>query len=152
MDLLKLKIVSPERVLMEAEVLSISLPTPLGQITVLPKHTPLVSVLSPGEATVKELQSKESYLSISGGFVQVQKGGAVHLLVDAAEHVSEINESRAEAARVRAQEALKSANMSDQEYAATVAALERSLSRLNIVRKRSHKRSAAITGEGVFGE
>lgn len=151
MSLLKLKIVSPERILLETEASSISLPTPLGQITILPNHVPYISVLVPGEVVVVA-NGQVSYYNLSGGFVQVRRGGTVNLLADAAEHISEINEDRAEVARKRAQEALRSANMSDQEYAATVAALERSLSRLKIVRKRSNRRSVPITGEGVLGE
>ena len=150
MNTLKLKIVSPERVLLETLAQSITLPTPDGQITLLPNHIPLVSQVSPGEMVVRA-EGKEQFLYVSGGFVQVEQGGVVKLLADAAEHFTEINEDRAENARRRAKEALQAGNLSDLEYAATAAALERSLTRLNLVRKHS-RRNVPLTGEGVFKE
>lgn len=148
---LKLTIVSPEKVLTNTEADSVSVFTPQGQITVLPNHIPLVSVIVPGEIIVKN-SGEESYYHASGGFLQVENGGEVRFLVDAAEHISEIDEARAEAARAKAKAAIDSARLTEQEFAVTYAALERSLSRLNFIKKHSSRSRTPITGDSIFKE
>ena len=66
-----LKIVTPEKVLFEGQVLQASVSTTMGQITVLPNHIPLVSQLSPGEVLVRFNGTEESLMVVSGGIVEV---------------------------------------------------------------------------------
>lgn len=150
MSLINFQLVTPERTVLSKELDSLSCPTTLGQITLLPNHEPLVATLVPGELAAKSM-GETSYINVTGGFVQVDRGGMVIVLADAAEHDYEIDLSRAEAARKRAQQALAEVKASDAEYAKVSAALERSLSRLRVARKRSGRKNP-ITGEGVFKE
>lgn len=151
MKLIHFQLVTPERVVLKKDLVSLSCPTTLGQITILPGHAPLIATLAPGELHAKT-ESEEFLVSVTGGFVQVDKASQVKILADAAEHDFEIDLARAEEAKKRAEEALKrQSQMSEAEYASVAAALERSLARLNIARKRTH-RKAPITGEGVFRE
>ena len=83
--------------------------------------------------------------------MQVDKDNQVVVLADAAEHHYEIDQERAQEAKTRAQDALKQTQMSGEEYAKVAASLERSLARLNIARKRAHRKTP-ISGEGVFKE
>src|SRR5690348_8828928 len=100
--MIRLKIVTPERVVLETEVDSVTLTTQSGVITVLPNHIPLVSNLAPGEVHYKKA-GQEELLAISGGFVEVKSGNEVLLLADSAEFGHEIDLTRAEAARAKAQ-------------------------------------------------
>ncbi len=93
-------------------------------------------------------QGEEFYINVTGGFVQIDRNSKVTVLADEAEHFFEINIDRAEQARKRAAAKLKEISASDQEYAKLAASLDKSLMRINIARKRAH-RKAPITGEGV---
>ncbi len=148
---LSFQLVTPERTVLSQELESLSCPTTLGEITILPHHTELVATLVPGELRAKT-EKDEFFLHVAGGFVEVKPGNEVVVLADAAEHHYAIDTKRAEEATKRAQTAMKEKKMSSEEYATVAASLERSLSRLNIARKHSHRRRAPITGEGVFKE
>jgi F-type H+-transporting ATPase subunit epsilon len=150
MNLLKFQLVTPERTLLNEELESLSCPTSLGQITILPGHEPLVANLTPGEL-ITTIKGVKSSIHVAGGFVQIKKNSQITVLADAAEHVYEINEQRALAAKEKAEKTLSESKLSDEEYAKVSASLERSLSRINISRKHAH-RKLPITAEGVFSE
>lgn len=129
------QIITPERIVYDEEVDSITLPTLVGEITVLPHHHPLISALKSGELRIKK-GNEEFVMAVSGGFIQVQPKSKVVVLVDTAERAEEISEERAEEARKRAEEILKEKRLDKAEMATAAAALERSLVRLKVARKR----------------
>ncbi len=135
---LKLKIITPERVLLESEADSVNVPTQMGQITVLPYHIPLVANLTPGELKIGR-DEHSRLLSITGGVIEIRKGSEIIILADAAEDAEEIDVKRAEEARERARKIMSEQTLSDEEYAATTAALEKSLSRLRVARKSKYR-------------
>ncbi len=63
------KIATPEKVVYKDEVDAISVPTKMGEITVLPNHIPLISVLVAGEIVVRKGE-EEVAMSVSGGFLK----------------------------------------------------------------------------------
>lgn len=72
-DMLKLKIVSPERVEFEGDIVSVLVPGTLGSFQILSDHAPIISSLEEG-TVVYELPAGEKHsLPITGGFVEVQK-------------------------------------------------------------------------------
>jgi F-type H+-transporting ATPase subunit epsilon len=129
-----LKIVTPEKILLDKEVESISIPTVEGEITVLPGHIPILAGMKPGELRIKE-SGKEEYFSVMRGVAEVD-GETITILTDAAEHAEEIDEERAAAAAKAAKELMTKKRGGEEGYADAVAELERSLSRIKIVRKR----------------
>ena len=133
------EIATPERIVYKEQVDSLTLPTKDGEITVLPNHIPLVAVLVPGVAVVRK-GGKESYMAVSGGFIEVQPGNRVVVLADTAERAEELTEAAIEKARADAESALKEKrNMDDETFAAAAAGLERELARLRVARRhRSH--------------
>lgn len=147
---LHFSLITPERTVLSQELESLSCPTPDGQITILPHHAPLITEIATGELIARSVEG-ESVIFIAGGFLEVKKDGKVIALADAAEHSTEINAQRAEAAKARAEAALKEQHIYDEEYALTSAALERSLGRLNIVRKHSHRKNP-LADQGTFNE
>lgn len=133
---MKLSLVTPERKTFEGEVDQVTIPTIQGQITVLPGHMPVVSQLEPGELIVRS-GNKETIMASGYGFAEIN-GGGVNVLTDLAEEEAEISEKEAEEARKRAEEALRDRErLSNEEYAAVAAALEKSLARLRV--KRRHR-------------
>lgn len=150
MNLISFKLVTPERTVLQQELVSLACPTTLGQITILPGHTTLVATLIPGELHAKAA-TNDFFIFVSGGFVQVNPNNQVIILADAAEHHHEIDQARAEEAHARAQKALSEQKLSDEDYAKVAAALERSLGRINIKRKHSHRKNP-LTGQSAFKE
>jgi len=136
---LKLKIITPERVLLESEVDSLSVPTQMGEITILPHHIPLVANLRPGE--MKAITDGEPRLmAITGGVLEVRPGNEIVVLADAAEEADEIDLARAEEAKTRARKIMSQQIMSDEEYASTAASLEKSLARIRVAQKGKYRK------------
>jgi len=132
------EIATPEQVLLRDEIDEVTVPTMLGDVTVLPSHTPLVSVIKPGELRVKK-GAQESFIVIHGGFIQVQPGSKVNILADAAEKVEELEEKAIEDAKKRAEAAIAQ-KRGAVEIADAQAALARALLQLKVVRRRKSRR------------
>lgn len=133
---MQFQITTPERILADIEVESVTLPTEMGQISILKNHVPLVANLVPGELKYKQ-NGQDVYFAVSGGFVEVKKGGKVIVLADTAEFGTEINLERAEAARDRAKSLM--ATKDQKAFGMAAAALERNLARIRVARRhRTH--------------
>ena len=132
---IKFEIVTPERVVLKQEILQITVPTTSGEITILPDHIPLVSVLQPGVIEVKRIDNIVEIMSVSGGFIEVMKDKIV-ILADTAERAEELDETRIKEAQARAEELKKTAkNRDDVEFTEVAARLEKELARLRAVNK-----------------
>ncbi len=135
---MKFKIATPERVMLDVEVDSLTLPTELGEITVLAGHVPLVANLAPGEIRYRH-QGRQDFFAVSGGVLEVRKNNEVVVLADTAEFGHEIDIKRAEEARERARKVMTEGSKSDESFASAAAALEKNLTRLRVARKhRTH--------------
>jgi len=101
-----LRVVSVERSLFEGEVEFIIATGADGELGVLARHAPLMTVLKPGALRIQEtFGGPEELLFVGGGFLEVLPD-RVTVLADVAEHAEEISVERAEEARKRAQERL----------------------------------------------
>jgi F-type H+-transporting ATPase subunit epsilon len=134
MKKIHLKIVTPDKILLDKEVESVSIPTVEGEITVLPAHIPILAGMKPGELKIRE-GGKEDFFSVTRGVAEVD-GETITILTDAAEHAEEIDAERAEAAHKAAKELMEKKRDGEEGYTEAMAELERSLSRIKIVRKR----------------
>lgn len=142
---IQFEIATPERVVHKDIVDSLTLPTRDGEITVLPNHIPLVSVLVPGMITTRK-DGRESYLSVSGGFIEVQPDNRVVILADTAERAEELTVEAIERARAEAERVLSEKRTLDEEsFALAAAALERELARLKVARKRRTRGGPTIS-------
>ncbi len=138
MKQLKLKIVTPERLILEEIVEQVSLPTTKGEITILPDHVPLISELSSGEI-VALVDGEHIPLAVVGGFLEIKKVEGVTevaVLADFTEHVSEISDDKIEKAKAQAVELKKKMeNKEIVDFEHFEAELERSLTRVKIADK-----------------
>ena len=119
MKLFKFEIVTPEKIVLKEEVRQIVVPTTSGEITVLPGHIPLVSSLEAGVIETKNEKGESKVMSVSGGFIEVLKDKVV-VLADTAERAEELDESRIDEARTRAEEAKKDIRTFDRERFASI--------------------------------
>jgi F-type H+-transporting ATPase subunit epsilon len=101
-----LRVVSVERSLFEGDVEFIIANGADGELGVLARHAPLMTILKPGALRIQQvIGGPEQVLFVGGGFLEVLPD-RVTVLADVAEHADEISVERAEAARRRAQERL----------------------------------------------
>ena len=137
-------IVSQDRTVFEGDVDIVVLPGTDGEMGILPHHAPLLTTLKFGLIKVRR-EGHEEVFTVAGGVAEVQPT-IVTILADAAENVAEIDITRAEAARKKAEEALSHVQPGDSDaYLAIEAALRRSNLRLDAARRfRSTKRSTGI--------
>ena len=126
---LTLQIVSADRLLVQEEVDEVEIPGADGYFGVLPGHTPLLALLQVGELWYRRGQEK-AYLSIAFGFAEVQPD-RVTILAEIAEKAEEIDITRAEAAKKRAEERLVKATV-DMDFERARIALLKSLIRLQV--------------------
>jgi F-type H+-transporting ATPase subunit epsilon len=143
MSTMQIAVVTGEREIYRGEAEEVVVTGVEGEMGILPHHAALLTALKPGELRIK-LGGAEDDLFISGGFMEVYNN-TVTVLADAAEHAEDIDVSRAEQARRRAQERLAEVK-DERERAAISGELERAVVRLRIVeitRRRSTRRIQA---------
>jgi len=143
-DKINFEITTPERKVFSDQVDEVVLPTPNGEIGILPNHIPLVSLLSPGELRIKK-GDEVNYLAVSGGFIEVRPDKVV-VLADTAEQAEEIDEAKAEEARKKAEGLLKEKRVDATEFAAISAKIEKELVRLKVVKRRRRRMSGGAGG------
>jgi F-type H+-transporting ATPase subunit epsilon len=136
---LKLKIVTPERLVLEELVDQVSIPTIDGEITVLPDHIPLITELSSGDV-VAYVSGEHVPMAVVGGFVEIKTNEdfitEVAVLADFAEHVNELSPEKVDQAKQRAQELREQIqNKEHVDFEHFEAELERSLTRVKIADK-----------------
>jgi F-type H+-transporting ATPase subunit epsilon len=132
---IKFEIATPERVVFKDHILQVSVPTTEGEVTILPKHSPLVSILKPGVLEIKKIDNSVEIISVSGGFLEVLLNKII-VLADTAERAEEIDLERAEEARKRAEESIKNLrNIDASQFANLSAQIEKELARSRSVKR-----------------
>jgi F-type H+-transporting ATPase subunit epsilon len=135
-ETLHLRVVTPERLLLDEEVDEVTAPGTEGEFGVLPNHTTFLSSLQPGRF-LYEQGGQTHVMAISGGFAEVVNN-TVTVLTDSAELASAINVERARAALQKATEALRTLTPPDPAFAETQAAWQRAQTRIEIATGRPH--------------
>ena len=130
MSKIKLDIVTAERVVYSGDVDEVVAPGVSGQLGILPRHAPLMTILQAGALTARN-SGKDEVIAISGGFLEVRPDRVI-VLADAAERAEEIDIARAEAAKKRAEERLRDRKAIGLNQATAEAALKRALTRLSV--------------------
>lgn len=146
--MIKLKVVTPEKTVIEQEVYQATLPVFGGEVTILPHHMPYIGALRVGEIILRaEANGEEMSLATSGGFVEFHDN-TLSILADTAERAEEIDLARAEEARKRAEELKKErVTMDDEEYARTAAMIEKELARVKVARRHHSRRGTLPSNE-----
>src|SRR4030043_842532 len=108
---IRCEIVSQDRQVFAGDADMVIVPGVQGEMGILPNHAPLLSNLKYGILRVR-YQGQEEIFTIAGGVIEIQPD-FVTVMADAAENVLEIDVSRAEAAKRRAEELLKGGVPSD---------------------------------------
>ncbi len=127
-------IVSQDRMVFSGEAEMVLIPGSEGVMGILPNHSPVLTTFNFGIITVIT-KNERNYFTVAGGIAEVQPD-LITVLADAAENVEELDESRAERAKERAEDLLKDNALSDsKDLDALRFALRRSTFRLDAIKR-----------------
>ena len=129
----ELEIVTPEKVVYNGQVSSVSCPGAEGTFQILHNHAPFLSALQVGQVKVVAEDGQELFYAVSGGVSQVFQNRLL-ILADTAERWDEIDVARAEEAKKRAGQRIDSRN-SEIDMDRAKAALYRALNRLKTAKR-----------------
>ena len=131
-----IQITTPEKVVLNEDIDSVTIPTTTGEITILPHHIPLVSQIAPGILIMKKGGKEEDFV-IQGGFVQITDK-EILILADYAVAGKDVSVAQAEDAKKRAERAMKE-KANDRDFALAELEFKRAILELKAAsRKRSH--------------
>lgn len=129
---LKLEIVTPDSKVYSEDVDMVTLPGVEGEMGIYPQHVPLLTQITAGEVIARK-DGQDHSLAVGDGFVQIT-GDHVAIMTDMAISAENIDETKAEEARRRAEERLKE-KMGSEEAAVVSASLANSLAQLRVKRR-----------------
>lgn len=90
MNTIDLSIVAREGIAFKEKAVSMNIPTKTGELTILPKHTELVTSLKKGKIVVKKENGEQKELNIRGGVLEVRRNSVVMVLADIIKEEKEI--------------------------------------------------------------
>ncbi len=131
--MLRLKVISPERTVLDAECTHVTLPSSEGQITVYPHHAPIYTLISSGEV-IAHTDKGVIEMGVGSGFANITQT-SVTLLANFGILSDEVDETRAAEAKARAEQLIKD-NKTNQDVILAEAELSRSLLELKMAGKR----------------
>lgn len=130
-SLFTLKIITPDRIFYEGEASMVEFNTTEGEIGVLKGHIPLTVIVSPGILTITEAEgTKEA--ALHSGFAEILQDQVV-IMAEIIEWPEEIDLDRAEHAKERAEERLRS-KTPETDVLRAETALQRSLARIHVIK------------------
>ncbi len=126
-------IVSAEGEIFSGPARTVFVPASQGELGILPRHAPLLTLLKPGEVRVQPEQGDEQHFYVGGGALEVQPR-RVTVLADTALRARDIDEAAAQAAKQRAEETLRS-KVDKIGQAEALAELARAVALLKVVQR-----------------
>lgn len=126
-----LRIITPDRIFYENQVKMVEFNTTEGEIGVLPGHIPLTVIIKPGILNITEGEGDKE-AALHAGFAEILPE-QVTILAEIIEWPEEIDQERAEAARERAEERLRS-RTPETDIARAETALQRAMARINVLK------------------
>lgn len=137
-DKIRLRVVTPTRLVLDEEVDEVTAPGELGEFGVLPNHIAFLSTLVPGEMTYKQGATKTT-LAVSGGYAEVLDN-VMTVLAPAAEFPAEIDTARAQRAKEHAEILMTEVNREDDnDWEMAEAAYRRAAVRLLVAGKETRR-------------
>ena len=126
-------IVSAEQEIFSGPAEFLLAPAEMGEVGIMPRHTPFLSTLKAGEVKVTTGEGEDQYFYVSGGMLEVQPH-VVTILSDTALRAKDLDEAAALEAKNRAEQALKD-RKSDIDYAKAQAELAEAAAQLQTIQR-----------------
>lgn len=126
-------IVSAEQEIFSGTANMLFAPAEMGEVGIMPRHTPLLTRLKPGEVRLQRPEGQEDFFYVSGGLLEVQPH-VVTVLADTAQRATDIDEAAALAAKQRAEETLQNRE-GQMDYARAQAELAEAIAQLRTIER-----------------
>lgn len=130
-NLFSLRIITPDRIFYEGEASMVEFNTTEGEIGVLKGHIPMTVIISPGILTIREAEG-EKQAALHAGFAEILQDKVV-IMAEIVEWPEEIDLERAEDAKERAEERLRS-KTPETDILRAETALQRALARIHVIK------------------
>ena len=130
-DLIQLEIVTPDKLVVNAQAEMVEIPGKDGYLGILPGHAPLITELGVGQISYT-IGGRSEHIAVIWGFAEVLPN-KVTVLAETAERATDIDVARAERAKSKAEQALKS---SDADRQMAELDLEKAMLRLDVAGKK----------------
>ena len=130
MSTIHVDVVSAEELIFSGEATFVALPGEAGELGIYPRHTPLISRIRPGSVRIHTADGGEEFVFVAGGILEVQPD-CVTVMSDTAVRGKDMDEEKANAAKLAAEEAVKNA-------VARAALDEKKLRWLEVLETRGH--------------
>lgn len=148
---LSVDVITAERVVFsDTDIDAVVAPGAAGELTVLPSHASFITSLVPGELRLQKAGADETYMVVTGGFLEVRDDKVV-ILAESAEKAEEIDVARAQEARARAERTLAHRE-AEVDLSRIQAELRRSLVRLKVAERRRRRGGPGAGAGGPTGQ
>lgn len=108
MSTIHVDVVSAEESIFSGEATFVALPGEAGELGIKPRHTPLITRIRPGSVRIQTADGHEEFIFVAGGILEVQPT-CVTVLSDTAVRGKDLDEEKANEAKLAAEEAIKNA-------------------------------------------
>ena len=108
MATIQIDVVSAEESIFSGQARFVALPGEMGELGIYPRHTPLITRIKAGSVRIEMADGSEEFVFVAGGILDVQPHG-VTVLSDTAVRGKDLDDEKANAAKLAAEEALKNA-------------------------------------------
>ena len=108
MNTIHVDVVSAEESIYSGEARFVALPGEAGELGIYPRHTPLITRIKAGSVRIETADGGEEFVFVAGGILEVQPN-CVTVLSDTAIRGKDLDEEKANAAKLAAQEAIRNA-------------------------------------------
>lgn len=126
-------IVSAETEIFSGTITELYAPAQMGEVGVMPRHTPLLTQMKPGTVRIVTQEGDEQSFFVNGGILEVQPH-VVTILSDTAIRAADIDEAAALEAKARAEAAMQD-KKSDLDYARAKAELIEAAAMIEALKK-----------------
>ena len=127
-------VVSAEASIFSGEAAFVVAPASAGEVGIYPNHAPMITTIKPGALRIQLADTAEEVvIFISGGLLEVQPG-MITVLADTAIRGHDLDEAKAIAAKLAAEEAMKNRS-SDMDYAKAQAELSEAMAQIHAIER-----------------
>ena len=127
------------RAALSGEATLVSLPGEVGELGILPRHTPLITRIKPGAVRIQRADNnEEEFVFVAGGILEVQPH-CVTVLADTAIRGHDLDEAKASEAKRLAEEAVQNAK-GELDLARAQSELAELVAQLAAIRRLQHKK------------
>jgi F-type H+-transporting ATPase subunit epsilon len=138
MNTIHVDVVSAEESIFSGEARFVALPGESGELGIYPRHTPLITRVKAGSVRIELADGSEEFIFVAGGILEIQPN-CVTVLSDTAIRGKDLDDEKANAARLAAEDAVKNAK-SDLDLAKASSELAVMVAQVSALRRYRNKK------------